>query len=239
MDPMKMVKNSEKQLETFSAPKSVAAPGIVAVDAELQACDASLSDEALLNRFVELGDRQCFETLMRRYQYEVYNYLRRYLGDDDLAEDAFQLTFIRVFQKGCQFDASRRFRPWLYGIATNQAIDLKRSAGRKPLYSLDVPLTQTPGREISNSHNLPDHRQDDGDTLEQAELSEQLRLALDQVGEPGKSALNLIYLEGMAYKDAAKALNVPVGTVKSRVHSAVRKLAEIWQRTIGKGQDLG
>lgn len=200
--------------------------------------DTRVSDEALLNRFVQQGDRGCFEVLMRRYQYEVYNYLRRYLGDEDLAEDAFQLTFISVFRKGKQFDPKRRFRPWLYGIATNQAIDLKRSVNRKPHFSLDAPVAYPPGREMSSSHNLPDHRQVDGDMLERAELREQIHLALDQVGEPGKSALDLIYLRGMAYKDAAEALNVPVGTVKSRVHSAIRKLSEIWQRTIGKKEEL-
>jgi RNA polymerase sigma-70 factor (ECF subfamily) len=200
----------------------------------LTAGGAEIPDEALLERFVKYSDRRSFEILMRRYQFEVYNYLRRYLADDHLAEDAFQLTFISVFQKGQQFDCSRRFRPWLYGIATNQAIDLKRSISRKPHFSLDAPLSRSPGKEISNSDQLPDHRQIEGDLLEKTEMCDQLRSALEQVGEPGKSALDLIYLQGMAYKDAAKALNVPVGTVKSRVHSAVRKLSEVWQRTIGK-----
>lgn len=227
---MQRLKSSRKDTE--------AATSCALATETMESLDARLSDEALLQRFVESGDRRCFEVLMRRYQYEVYNYLRRYLDDDHLAEDAFQLTFISVFQKGEQFDCSRRFRPWLYGIATNQAIDLKRSVGRKPHFSLDIPLSPSPGRELSSSHNLPDYRQGEGDSLEQAELSDQLRLALEQVGEPGKSALDLIYLKGMAYKDAAEALNVPVGTVKSRVHSAVRKLGEVWQRTIGKKHEF-
>jgi len=195
------------------------------------------ADEVLLRQFIELGDRECFETLMRRYQYEVYNYLRRYLGDDDLAEDAFQLTFINVFNKSLQFDLSRRFRPWLYGIATHQAIDLQRGLNRRQIRSLDAPLKYGHDRESSKADHVPDHRNIDEDLLERAELRQQVREALDEVGEPGRSALDLIYLQGLPYKEAAKALNVPVGTVKSRVHAAVRKLSAIWQRTVGHRSD--
>lgn len=193
-----------------------------------------LSDEVLLQRFVETGDRACFENLMRRYQHEVYSYLRRYLGDDELAEDAFQLTFVRVYQRGAQFDPSRRFRPWLYGIAIHQAIDLKRRNKRQPTYSLDAPTRCNSDRETTSASSIPDYRCDDSDFLEQAELREQMRAALDQIGEPGRSALELIYLQGMAYRDAAEVLSIPVGTVKSRVHSAIRKLGTVWQRIVAK-----
>lgn len=189
-----------------------------------------LTDESLLSRFVETGERDCFEILMRRYQQEVYSFLRRYLGDDELAEDAFQLTFVRVYQRGGQFDQSRRFRPWLYGIATNQAIDLKRQNKRQPTYSLDASTRPDGERDSSNAASIPDYRDERVDFLEQAELRDQMRAALDLVGEPGRSALELIYLQGMAYRDAAEALSVPVGTVKSRVHAAIRKLATVWQR---------
>ena len=202
---------------------------------ESAVCQSPVSDEQLLRGFVEHGDRGCFETLMRRYQHELYNYLCRYLGDDELAEDAFQLTFISVFQKGHQFDRGRRFRPWLYGIATHQAIDLKRHKKRRPHHSLDsVPARNSTERLNCSAASLPDYRQDDGDVLERDELRQQMRAALDQVGEPGRSALDLVYLQGMPYRDAAEALNVPIGTVKSRVHGAVRKLSDIWRRTVGR-----
>jgi RNA polymerase sigma-70 factor, ECF subfamily len=194
---------------------------------------ATVADEALIHSFVESADRNSFETLMRRYQHELYNYLRRYLGDDEMAEDAFQLTFVRVFQRAKQFDSSRRFRPWLYGIATHQAIDLKRRNKRRPMCSLDAPGRQSANEPDSNSAAaIADHRCDSTDQLEAMELREQIRTALDLVGEPGRSALELIYLQGMAYRDAADALNIPVGTVKSRVHAAIRKLGVIWQRIV-------
>jgi RNA polymerase sigma-70 factor (ECF subfamily) len=157
--------------------------------------------------------------------------LRRYLSDDSLAEDAFQLTFVNVYQKAAQFDLSRRFRPWLYSVATNQAIDLKRRDKRRSHQSLDAEGIASDTRSTSQAATIPDHRVPESDPLVDAELRESMRSAIEEVGEPGRSALELIYLQGMAYKDAAEILNVPVGTVKSRVHSAIRKLSVIWQRT--------
>lgn len=188
------------------------------------------TDEELLRNFVESGDRVSFEQLMRRYQHEIYNYLRRYLADDNLAEDAFQLTFVRVYQKAAQFDLTRRFRPWLYGVATHQAIDLKRRDKRRTHQSLDGSPKTGSARGSSQAASIPDHRLPSGDPLLQAELRDQMRAAIEEVGEPGRSALELIYLQGLPYRDAAEILDVPVGTVKSRVHSAIRKLSVIWQR---------
>ncbi len=194
------------------------------------ALSQSVTDEELMRSFAEDGDRGSFEALVNRYQHEIYNYLRRYLGDDALAEDAFQTTFVRVFQKAEQFDASRKFRPWLYGVATNQAIDLKRRNKRRTLQSLDVQTSQSDSRESSHAANIADYRQSDVDPVVQAELRSRMEAAIEEVGEPGRSALELVYLQGLPYRDAAEILDVPVGTVKSRVHAAIRKLSVIWQR---------
>ncbi len=197
----------------------------------------SITDEELLRKFVEGGDRSSLETLIRRYQHELYNYLRRYLADDNLAEDAFQLTFVSVYQKAAQFDLTRRFRPWLYSVATNQAIDLKRRDKRRQHHSLDITSPQTDARSSSHAAAIPDHRVSESDPLVDAELRENMRAAINEVAEPGRSALELIYLQGLAYKDAAEILGVPVGTVKSRVHSAIRKLSVIWQRNTNTTAD--
>lgn len=195
--------------------------------------DRDFTDEELLRQFVQAGDRQCLEVLIRRYQHELYNYLRRYMADDSLAEDAFQLTFVNVYQKAGQFDPQRRFRPWLYRIAVHQAIDLKRSEKRRAVHSLDVPSGAANGRVTTEASTLADYRQPPGDPLVDDELRHNMRAAIEQLGEPGRSALELIYLQGMPYRDAAEILDVPVGTVKSRVHAAIRKLSSIWQRNTG------
>ncbi len=143
----------------------------------------SVSDEALLMAYRDTGDRSSLEALIRRYQTELFSFLRRYLGDDCLAEDAFQLTFLQVHKKAALFDASRRFRPWLYGVATNQAIDLKRREKRRRHRSLDAQSTTPDLREATHAGALPDHRAAVVDPLVVKEQTEQIRAALDELGE--------------------------------------------------------
>ncbi|MBI3469295.1 MAG: sigma-70 family RNA polymerase sigma factor, partial [Planctomycetes bacterium] len=96
------------------------------------------SDELLLRSYRDKGDRAAFEELVHRYERELYSYLRRYLGDADLAEDVFQATFFQVHQKCHLFEDRRSFRPWLYTIATHQAIDALRKLRRHRTVSLDA-----------------------------------------------------------------------------------------------------
>src|SRR5580658_542415 len=84
---------------------------------------ADRTDEELLSQYQASGDREAFATLVGRYERELFSYLRRYLGDAVMAEDAFQATFLQVHLKCGQFEEGRKFRPWVYTIATNQAID--------------------------------------------------------------------------------------------------------------------
>src|SRR6185312_15649144 len=88
------------------------------------------ADEQLLTRLRD-GERQVFGTLVRRYERELFGYLRRYVGDEDLADDVFQNTFVQVYLKIQQYEPGRAARPWLYAIATNQAIDALRRRNRR------------------------------------------------------------------------------------------------------------
>src|SRR5262245_60975306 len=98
----------------------------------LNAC----SDEELLERF-RSGQADAFAALVRRYERELYGYLRGCLCDAPLAEDVFQNTFLQVVKKLDQYEAGRPVKPWLYTIATNQAIDAMRRQGRHQAVSLD------------------------------------------------------------------------------------------------------
>ena len=113
-----------------------------------------LSDEQLVARYRETGDRELFAQLVYRYERELYNYLRRYLNDAELAEDAFQATFLQVHLKCDQFDEGRKFRPWLYAVATNQAIDARRKVMRHRMVSLDQSGSSAEGDEVSRLVNL-------------------------------------------------------------------------------------
>ena len=106
-------------------------------DVEAMTPQSDVSDESLIAQYRETGDRKLYETLIRRYEREIYSYLRRYIGNSEMAEDAFQGTFLQVHLKCHQFDPARRLRPWLYAIATNQAIDVQRRNTRHGRVSLD------------------------------------------------------------------------------------------------------
>jgi RNA polymerase sigma-70 factor (ECF subfamily) len=189
-----------------------------------------LSDEDLLARYKESGDRSIFETLMRRYQREIYSYLRRYLADAELADDAFQGTFLQVHTKCEQFDSSRRFRPWLYAIATNQAIDFQRRNKRHRMASLDRAGTS----DANEGHWSEKLVGSDPDPLVEASLRENgqwVREAVDSLSDSMKQAVHLVYYQGMKYREAADVLGIPVGTVKSRLHAAVQRLGLHWNES--------
>src|SRR5687767_10588782 len=118
-----MVRDASQKRSVPNPPASVnVIPGRRAVrDDPLTAC----SDEDLLGR-ARHGDSQAFAALVKRYERELYGYLRRYVGDATLADDVFQNTFLQVYLKREQYEAGRPVRPWLYTIATHQAIDALR-----------------------------------------------------------------------------------------------------------------
>ncbi len=95
------------------------------------------SDESILMRYCQTRQREDFAQLVYRYERELFSYLRRYLGDAELAEDTFQATFLQIHLKCDQFEPERRFRPWMYTIATHQAIDAQRRNKRHRMVSLD------------------------------------------------------------------------------------------------------
>lgn len=189
---------------------------------------AAMSDEQLLQTYRQDRDPGVFTELVSRYQRELYNYLKRFLGDATLAEDVFQATFLQVHVKRDAFEQGRKFRPWLYTIATNQAIDSQRRNRRHRRLSLNQP--QATGSE--NVGTLIDLvAADSADPSANAEHGEQsawVRGEVDALPEPLKNAVNLVYFRGMKYRDAAKVMSVPVGTVKSRLHAAIQRLGTAW-----------
>jgi len=187
------------------------------------------SDEQLLMAYREGGDRRAFEVLVHRYEQELYNYLRHYLGDAEMAEDAFQATFLQVHLKCDRFEPGRRVRPWLYTVATNQAIDAQRRTRRHRMVSLDRRYRGS-GQEEENGalvDFLDSEEPGPVDRLESAEQSRYVRGAVERLPDPLKQVLVLVYYQGLKYREAAEALSIPVGTVKSRLHAAIRKLDRV------------
>ena len=189
----------------------------------------SPTDEQLILDYRDSGDRRLFEQLVKRYEHELYAYLHRYMGNAEMAEDAFQTTFLQVHLKCGQFEKGRRFRPWLYAIATNQAIDAQRRNKRHKAASLD----QSNSRFDEDLGTLMDMLESaEPDPHAVADVQEGRAWVQNEMAalpDHLRSVIGLVYFQGMKYREAADALSIPVGTVKSRLHAAVLKLNEAWQ----------
>ena len=188
-----------------------------------------LTDEQLLHNYRDSGDRELFARLVRRYERELYAYLRRYLGNAEMAEDVFQSTFLQVHLKCDKFDTSRRFKPWLYTVATNQAIDAQRRNKRHRMVSLNRTNQNDDSVDVGALIDLMVSK-DTGplDHVSQLERGQWVQNAISQLSDKMRSVVNLVYYEGMKYREAADILDIPVGTVKSRLHAAILKLNEAW-----------
>jgi RNA polymerase sigma-70 factor (ECF subfamily) len=189
------------------------------------------SDEDLLSRFCD-GEMETFAILVKRYERELYGYLRRYVGDGSLAEDVFQNTFLQLYVKSHHYETGRPVRPWLYTIATHQAIDALRRNGRHQALSLNQRWDDSADDELQS---LMDSLAGRGpDPVESAEFEERrqwVRRTVSDLPEFLRVVLILAYYQGLKYREIAEILDIPVGTVKSRLHAALLKLQEAWQET--------
>ena len=185
---------------------------------------AQWTDEDLLLEYRSTQVRGAFEELVRRYERELFNYLRHYLGNAENAEDAFQTTFMQVHLKCDQFEEGRAFRPWLYRIATNQAIDLRRRNRRHSAVSVNENFGFGDGNSVSFSEALTSDEPTPEQCSINGEQAGQVREAVEQLPDILKQVLYLVYFQGMKYQDAAESLGIPFGTVKSRINAAVKKL---------------
>ncbi len=192
----------------------------------------SCSDEDLLLRF-RSGESEAFGVLLRRYERELYGYLHRYLGNRALAEDVFQNTFLQLYLKSGQYEQGRPVRPWLYTIATHQAIDALRRNGRHQAVSLEMVRDEKAGQGDVNGLVQMLESRDIGpfDQLSEQEQRARIRASVEQLPEPYRQVLLLAYYQGLKYREIAEVLDIPVGTVKSRLHAALLKLQGLWSQS--------
>ena len=185
-------------------------------------------DEELILEYAETRSQLAFKELVRRFEREIYSYLRSYLGDAHLAEDAFQATFLQLHLKCHQFEPGRRLRPWLYAIAGNQAIDLLRRNRRHKAASLSTTAGYVGPSEERQSLGGLLEATDAGpsERLESAENCQQTRLALEHIPAKQRQMLDLVAYQGLKYREAASVLGIPLGTVKSRMNKALQSLRQ-------------
>ena len=182
--------------------------------------EARAEDEQLIMR-VAGGDRRAFETLYDRYAATVFGVTMKMLGDRELAEDAVQEIFWRVWKRAASFDRSRAFAPWLFGIAHNYTIDELRRRRVRPQQVFE-----------DEEHPVLSDIPDETDVGEAAVLTDQRRIvleALDQLPEEQRQALLLAYFGGLTQQEIAQKLGNPLGTVKTRMRLGLQKLRTLLQ----------
>jgi len=179
-----------------------------------------LSDEELVELFRQEGDVKAFEQLMLRYEKPIYNFILRMVGDPQRSSDLFQEVFLKVYQKIESFQNKAAFSPWLYKIAKHQCIDeFRRYENRFKPASLE---------QERETGSLQDKLSDDSFTPEdlmfQQELGQRIAEAVKQVPERYRTVFILHRYQSLPYHEIAEIEGVPVGTVKSRMFEATRRL---------------
>lgn len=183
------------------------------------------TDGELLRRYLD-GQADAFAELVGRYQRSLYGFLVRFTGNRALAEDVFQETFLQVHHSAARFDTSRAFRPWLYTVAANKARDALRKKNRRQAAPLDATLTNDTGTSYADL--LPDDLPGPDEISANQETRQAVHDMIAELPEHLREVLVMCYFNELPYKEIAEALSIPVGTVKSRMHAAVRAFAEKW-----------
>ena len=194
-----------------------------------------LSDEQLFEQYRD-GDPEALRALIERHHDDLIRFLTRLLGDRVAAEDVFQDAFLQVHISQDSFDASRRFRPWLFTIAANKGRDYLRRKGRRRTVDLSAPVGGGEGREATFLDLMEIDIPAPGDAMDDEERSDEVQRALEGLSPPLREILLLAYFQRLSYAQIAEDLGIPLGTVKSRLHSAVASFARQWKlRTRARG----
>ncbi len=187
----------------------------------------SQSDEQVFEAF-RAETPGAYRELIERHHDDLLRFLTRMVGDRAAAEDVFQETFLQVHISAATFDTSRRFRPWLFTIAANKARDLLRKKNRRKTVELSAPIRKSePGASFIDLLEVDVPSPDEA--MDLAERDEQVQQALGQLGPALREVLLLAYFQRMSYAQIASDLGIPLGTVKSRMHSAVAAFARSWE----------
>lgn len=168
-------------------------------------------DDAELIARTAVGDAVAFEELMARHEDMIFAVCLRILGDRHEALDATQEVFLTLFRKASQYRGSAAVTTWLYRVAVNACYDILRKQRRRPL----VPLPE--------SHDPEDVQAPDA--FEAVELRPSLEAALSRLPIDFRTVVVMADVQGLALPDVAGLLDIPVGTVKSRLFRARRLLA--------------
>ncbi len=191
-----------------------------------------MTDGELLTRYTE-GEEAAFREIVSRYKNGLYAFLRMFLNRRELVEDVFQETFLQLFTSKDSFDTDRPLRPWLFTIAANKAKDALRKWQRKNA----IPIgTMTDSEDLSFDDILNSVTSDSTmpyEELQKDETALRVRRIISDMPENLREILIFAYFNRFSYKQMAEILSIPIGTVKSRLHTAVGRFAKEWKASVG------
>ncbi len=175
-----------------------------------------MTEDADLIRRALTGDQRACRDLVRRYQRQVYSVLLRVVRRAEDAEDLTQETFVRMFRALDRYDPERPFTAWLFTIATRLGIDHLRRR-RIQTFSLSV---AEPGSTEEHTIDVEDPGLRPDEVTSHAEEERRAQDLIDSLPEHYRIVVLLRHQQDLSYEEIAEALNLPLGTVKARIHRA-------------------
>lgn len=179
----------------------------------------------LLSR-CQAGDRAAWDTLVDAYWQRLFGYALRATSNAELAQDLAQETFLRIVQRLGKYDDQGKFEAWLFRILVNLVRDHGRSKSRHPTQSTVI---ESGGERIEMTDELAGKGPAPFDPLHQREEVDALQIALRKLPEGDRQILMLRHFADMPFKDIARTLNCPIGTVLARAHRALGKLRSLME----------
>ncbi len=183
--------------------------------------DREQSDQELIELIREERDQGAMARLYDRYERPVYSLAFRILREQRLAEDVVQDVFLGFWQRPYSYvDDRGAFAPWILRVARNRSIDVVRKRSRERSPGPDEQATLFEERIVD-----PDP--EPGDQVWTRAVAARVRLAMEQLSDAQRQVIELAYFNGMTQSEMAEYLDTPLGTVKTRVRTALRRLNEI------------
>ncbi|MBL7136000.1 MAG: sigma-70 family RNA polymerase sigma factor [Candidatus Marinimicrobia bacterium] len=196
-----------------------------------------MTDEILIERFLS-GDVSAFNTLVWRWEKQIYNFILRYLGDYELAKDVMQRTFIRAYKGLSKLKDKKRFSTWLFQIALNQCKDEFKKRKRR-----HVSINEVHRDENSCTKELISIIADPKDGPENAtqmdSVTSVLKRALQCIPEEQRVVIIMKEYHGLKFIEIAEILRVPLNTIKSRMYYGLNSLRKVLQQWGVDREDLG
>ncbi len=177
--------------------------------------------ESAVVRKVLQGDTNAFEQLVLEYEKNVYNIALKMTSNPEDAQDMTQEAFIKAFNSLSNFRGESKFSVWLYRIVNNVCLDFLRSRNRRPTVSLSV--SDDDGEE--SQLDIADESQSPERLLDKTLTRESVRRGLESLAPEYRQILLLREIQGLSYDEIAQSLGIEVGTVKSRIFRARKKLS--------------